>query len=356
MEVRTERARRIPRAWTGLFLILNQIASSHSFRPLENGMLAARTLLWFLASSAALASQLIAAEVTSPAHRVLAADRGHLVRFSPDGKPEWSFDIGSGIHHFQQLPNGNILTHQNWVKLIEISPNGEVVWSYDCAHNNGNAGRRIEVHTFQRLPDGRTMIVENGAGRIIEIDANGQLLHELKYQVSRPDVHRDVRQAHKLENGNYLVCHEGDGRVVEYSPSGEVKWDYEVPLFGKERRQGHGPEAWGNQVFNAVRLPGGNTLIATGNGHGVIEVTPDRNLIWELHQHDLPGITLAWTTSLEVLPNGNIVVGNCHAGKENPQLIEITRDKQVVWTFRDFDVLGNATAASGTADVAGVLR
>lgn len=47
-----------------------------------------------------------------------------------------------------------------------------------------------------------------------------------------------------------------------------------------------------------------------------------------------------------MLPGGNIVIGNCHAGPDNPQLIEITRDKEVVWTFHDFKRFGNALTNS----------
>ena len=58
-----------------------------------------------------------------------------------------------------------------------------------------------------------------------------------------------------------------------------------------------------------------------------------------------------------MLPNGNIVIGNCHAGPENPQLIEVTRDKKVVWTFKDHKNFGNATAAWELLGVEGkVLR
>jgi hypothetical protein len=60
---------------------------------------------------------------------------------------------------------------------------------------------------------------------------------------------------------------------------------------------------------------------------------------------------------LEVLPNGHIIIGNCHAGPTNPQLIEVTRDKQVVWTLKDFKNLGNSTAASQVLGVEGnVIR
>ena len=98
------------------------------------------------------------------------------------------------------------------------------------------------------------------------------------------------------------------------------------------------------------------TLISTGNGHAVIEVTPDKNIVWAVHQNDLPGITLAWVTTLQVLPNGNIVIGNCHAGPDNPQVIEVTRDKKVVWTFKDMKNFGNSTTNSQVLDVEPAIR
>ncbi len=62
----------------------------------------------------------------------------------------------------------------------------------------------------------------------------------------------------------------------------------------------------------------------------------DGKIVWSIDQKELPGITLAWVTTLHVLPNGNIIVGNCHAGEDNPQLFEVTREKKVVWQFKDF--------------------
>lgn len=301
---------------------------------------------WTVAALLACAADASAAEVSAPRYGVIGQDKNQLVQFDEQGKVLWTLpDIGP-VHRIQLLPNGNILTQDGWTRIIELDGDRKVVWEYDAGKSNGNAGKKLEVHAFQRLDDGRTMIVENGIGRIIEVDAAGHIVHELKFRVSKPNAHRDVRQGYKLSSGNYLLCHEGDGRVTEYAPDGEIVWDYEIPLFGKEPAGGHGPEAWGNQVFNARRLDNGNTLIATGNGHSVIEVTPLKAIVWQLHQRDLPGITLAWTTTLEQLPNGNVLLGNCHAGPENPQLIEVIRDKEVVWTFHDWDALGDSTAAS----------
>ncbi len=163
----------------------------------------------------------------------------------------------------------------------------------------------------------------------------------MKLKVSKPHPHRDTRLVRKLASGNYLVCHEGDGLVREYAPDGSTVWEYAVPLFDKQPAGGHGVEAWGNQCYCALRLTNGNTLISTGNGHGVIEVTPDKKIVWQLTQHDLRGIQLAWVTTLQVLPSGNIVLGNCHAGPKNPQVIEVTRDHKVVWKFHNLELFGN---------------
>jgi hypothetical protein len=291
-------------------------------------------------------------------HRVLVADysKKRIAIVNANGKLEWEHKIGD-IHDLHMLPNGNVLCQTSWTRIVEIDPrSNKIVWEYDAKKSNGNAGKPVEVHAFQRLADGVTMIAESGPARIIEVDRAGKLLREIKLQVGKPHPHRDTRLVRKLANGNYLVCHEGLGMVREYDASSKVVWEYAVPLFDQKPRGGHGVDAWGNAVFAAVRLGNGNTLISTGNGHSVIEVTPDKKIAWHLKQNDLPGIKLAWVTTLQVLPNGNIVLGNCHAGPKNPQIIEITRDKRVVWTFRDFANFGDATSNSLVLDVKGSLR
>ena len=130
-----------------------------------------------------------------------------------------------------------------------------------------------------------------------------------------------------------------------------------MPLFGRARAGGHGPEAFGNSVFSAIRLPNGNTLIGGGNNNRVFEVTPEGKTVWSIERDELPGIHLCWVTSLQVLPNGHIIFGNTHAGPDYPQLIEVTRDKKVVWTMKNWTTFGNDLCASAVLDVKGkILR
>ena len=51
--------------------------------------------------------------------------------------------------------------------------------------------------------------------------------------------------------------------------------------------------------------------------------------------------------TLAVLNNGNVVIGNYHAGKGQPLLVQVRRDtKRVVWQLDEFDWLGNSVPNS----------
>ena len=279
---------------------------------------------------------------TGPPRRVIAADSSTktLAAISPDGRVEWKLPCGA-IHDLHLLPNGHLLYQDGWTTIVELDADRRPVWTYD-AKGNGNADRPAEVHAFQRVADGTTMVVESGPARILEVDRAGVITREVPLTVKSPSAHSDTRNARKTAAGTYLVAHEKDGVVREYDATGRVVWEFDVPLFDREKKPGHGPEACGDQVYSAVRLENGNTLIGTGNGHGVLEVTPAKEIIWQVGQRDLPGVVLAWVTQVERRPNGNTLIVNCHAGAEQPQILEITPDKQVVWSFRDFTTFGNS--------------
>ena len=290
---------------------------------------------------------LLVATSVDAKHRVLMQGNGKLVIVDADGEVEWEMEWG-GIHDLHVLDNGHFMVQRNMKEVVEIDPETkEVVWSYDSSKMNGNEGRKIEVHAFQPLANGDVMIAESGRGRIIEVNRAGEIQKEFKLELDNPHPHTDTRLARKLENGHYLVCHEADGKVREYDADGKVVWSFDVPMFGKEAQGGHGLGAFGNKCFSAVRLSSGNTLIGAGNGHSILEVTPEKEIVWQIHQNDLPDIQLAWVTTLEVLPNGNYIIGNCHAGPNNPLLVEVDpATKEVVWQFDRFDLFGNSAPNS----------
>lgn len=288
-------------------------------------------------------------------HTVLGQDKGRVVLLSADGKTvAWEAPCPFVSHDIQALPNGNFLLHTGPATISEMTPDKKIVWQHTSKPKAGYTGA-IEVHGFQRLANGRTMIAETGNRRIIEVNEKGNIVRDVPLTIEHPNSHRDTRMARKLDNGHYLVCHEGDGVVREYDAGGKVVWSYALDLDNRPETPGH--DGHGINVFGAIRLPNGNTLIAGGNNNRVIEVNPAGKIVWSVGQNELPGIRLFWVTTLEMLPNGNLIIGNTHAGPDNPQLIEVTRDKKVVWTFKNFDTFGNDLAAAQVLDVKGrVIR
>ncbi len=242
--------------------------------------------------------------------------QGKVFIVSKDGKVEWEYPA-KDCNDIWILPNDNLLFNTgNGVK--EVTRSKEIVFNYES---------KSEIYACQRLENGNTFIGECNSGKLLEITPNGSIVKEIDLLPEGKDGgHAYMRNARKLKNGNYLVAHYGEDVIREYNSSGKVV--REIPAPG-------GPHS-------VIRLPNGNTLIATADHHGgpkVFEVDIKGNTVWEVLTNELPGISFKFLTGLQRLPNGNTVVTNWlgHGQFGNsPHIIEITRDKKVIWTFFDF--------------------
>ena len=281
-------------------------------------------------------------------YRVLGADNNRIAIVNAKGEVEWEIPNEARANHdIQLLPNGNILFHTGWTTIKEVNRAKEIVWKYEVTAKPEYTGK-YTLHAFERLPNGRTMIAESGNQRIIEVDRDGKIVHEIALTVDKPSATSDTRMVRSVPGGGYLVAHEADGKIREYDRAGKVVWEYALQLNGKPATPG--ATGHGTMPFGVLRLNNGNTLIGGGNNNRVIEVNKAGEIVWSLEAKDiakdLPGISLAWVSTVDALPNGNVIFGNSHAGPDNPQLIEVTRDKRVVWTFKNFEVFGNNLVAA----------
>jgi hypothetical protein len=277
-------------------------------------------------------------------YRVLGADNNRIAIVNNKGEVEWEIPNEARANHdIQLLPNGNILFHTGWTTIKEVNPKKEIVWQYEVKAKEGYTGK-YTLHAFERLPNGRTMVAESGNQRIIEVDTDGKIVHEIPLAVDKPSATSDTRMVRSVPGGGYLVAHEADGKIREYDRNGKVVWEYALQLNNKPASPG--ATGHGVMVFGVRRLANGNTLVGGGNNNRVFELDKSGTIVWSVEEKDLPGIKLAWVTTVDALPNGNVIFGNSHAGPENPQLIEVTRDKQVVWTFKNFETFGNNLVAA----------
>ena len=255
-----------------------------------------------------------------------------------DGKVEWEYATGA-CNDLWVLPNGNLLFNTG-TGVQEITRDKKIVFEYTgspikrAIKQKDGTTKLVEgpseIYACQRLADGNTFIGECNTGRLLEVTPEGRIVKEIRLLPEGKDGgHSYIRNARRLANGNYLVTHYSEQIVREYDPQGKVV--REIPATG-------GPHS-------AIRLPNGNTLIACGDrpgGHRVFEVDPAGKTVWEVKDGDLPGISFKFMTGLQRLPNGNTVISNWlghgQFGKA-PHLIEVTRDKQVVWTFSDHQTM-----------------
>jgi hypothetical protein len=219
---------------------------------------------------------------------------GKLIKIRQDGTLLWDCPNNNG-HDVQLLPNGNVLIVTG--KVQEIAPDKRVVWEL-------GAPTVLNAESAQRLPNGNTVVADNGRMCVIEVDRKGKEVW--RYNV--PNRHRrprpTMRQMRRLENGNTLICASTEDEVLEVNRKGKIVWRYALPF-----------------PYLATRLENGNTLISSGAGYGspqgfyLVEVDRDGNTVWQYGGPDcLPDQKLNWPSGFVRTANGETYISEALAG------------------------------------------
>jgi hypothetical protein len=268
-----------------------------------------RTLLCFIGATLALTA----------ADRTFLMLGGLTQIVDASGKASWKYPAVT--RDGEVLPNGNLLLTLSKTKaypggaVVEVTRDQKVVWEYK--------GTQTEVNTAVLLDNGNVMLTEAGdKPRLLEVARDGSIKLEIPLGCQITNHHMQSRMARKLPNGHYLVPQEKT--VREYDAAGKVVWERKSPESELD-----------NRSFCCLRNAAGHTLISLTLGNHIIEVDESGKIVWELRDGDLPGVPVNRTTALSWLPNGNIVFSNYAARAPQAKLVEITRDKKVVWSYTD---------------------
>jgi hypothetical protein len=154
-----------------------------------------------------------------------------------------------------------------------------------------------------------------------------EMEHELA--TARPNdpksVHGQFRNIRMTKAGTYLIAHLNMGKVIEYDKNWKPIWSVDAP-----------------STWLALRLKNGNTLIS-GNQHGYVrEVNSKGAIAWEINKDDLPGFPLYTVQGVCRLANGNTVISNWGGSLRKEdwdkviQLIEVTPEKKIVWALHQW--------------------
>ena len=250
-----------------------------------------------------------------------------------DGKVIWTYQTGKGFEYDDvwMISNGNILfTRMKYVAVI--TPDKKVLWKKDFAENGPE---HAEVHSCQPIGLDKIMFVVNAAKPKLYIvnykTGKTEVEREIPYKnADVRGVHGQFRRGRLTAQGTYLLSYLSQGKVVEYDKDFKEIWSYNTP-----------------KPWAAIRLKNGNTLITDENEWRSFEVNAKKETVWEFNcKTDLPAqyqFASAPQTCTR-LANGNTIFTSRGQNGKGPQMIEVTKDKKVVWVLHDWQTVGDGTA------------
>lgn len=212
-------------------------------------------------------------------------------------------------------------------RVIELNSTGQIVWQV-------GGKDRAEINPFSavRLRSGTTLITDCDADRVIEYSKTGRIYWELTHREGFRDMYlRRPVHAIRLLNGNTLIVDQGNHRVFEINHIDKIVWQYGITAnVGCTDYRLYNPSY-------AQRLANGNTLITDTDNNRVIEIDVHDEVIWQygnmrnkLGSGQGSGKDQLSSPSFAIkLDNNNILI----VDSGNKRLIEVNPDKQVVWFF-----------------------
>ena len=230
-------------------------------------------------------------EVLANGHIMLVLPRQGVYEVDRDGTIVW-FHLDEQISHdADRLPNGNTLyvwgggDQKDDAQAKEVTADGELVWSWHAKDEFDNLtyadisrGGWTHANAVTRLPSGNTLISLRNFNLTIEVTPEGEVAWSFGWSSLGGD---DPHEPEILSNDHLLVClqHDTPHQVVEIDrATGEVVWDYFLAGLRTAR--------------DCDRLPNGNTLIQAvlteGDESIVLELTPGGEIVWQLKLKDTP--------------------------------------------------------------------
>jgi hypothetical protein len=267
-------------------------------------------------------------------------DKPRIIEVNMLGEIIWEYDVPQALKKFvnpgfdvELLPNKNILFVLPGSGVYEINRNKEIVWSYKTTKIS---------HDADRLPNGNTIFVFGNNdlvtdAQVVEVNAKGEIVwswyakdhfNYAPYSSIRKQGWTHTNAVSRLSNGNTLISTRNFNMVVEVNPSGDV-----VKKIG---------EGLMVEQHDPVLLENGNYLFANhGTPEKGVEIDASGNVVWEYVITD----SKQWPVrDVNRLSNGDTLIVT------TSKIIEVTKEKDVVWSFDIKDTskfVGESSAGLG---------
>jgi hypothetical protein len=232
--------------------------------------------------------------------------------------------------------HGNILIADQFNnRVIEVTPQGEIIWSFGLGPNDVSPRSIIGTNDAQRVgsftlmagtgaPPGTEKKCPHGCpdNRVLLVDASGEIVWQYgRFRVigsGKNELNTPVQNTF-LPNGNVLITDQGNQRIIEVNPEHEIVWQY-----GTTGVSGIGPNQL-NNPNSAELLVNGHILIADENNDRAIEVTRAHTIAATF----TAGGTTSGVAFASRLPSGNTLITDSN----NNRIVEVDTNDAVVWKY-----------------------
>ncbi|MEB3298701.1 MAG: PQQ-binding-like beta-propeller repeat protein [Candidatus Sericytochromatia bacterium] len=274
-----------------------------------------------------------------------AAESEALTDAAPVSPPTWG-TVGQEESLVAQTPLLGAVSTETWVGLesgevLLADPPRRRVVRLDAS------GREIWMHRLpmpalaREVPGGNVLLVDMELGRVIEFDRRNQT-EAWGYGGGDAERLRQPRHASRLADGHTLIVDTGQHRILEVTPDRKVVWAYgETGKAGVARGLLFKPMA-------ALRREDGVTVILDTGNHRILGVDRSGTVLWQYGnasnrlgggQGSGAGL-LNDPQGMSLLPDGSLLV--CDTG--NQRVIELDANRQIRWAHRIPPVRGGAVA------------
>ena len=120
-----------------------------------------------------------------------------------------------------------------------------------------------------------------------------------------------------MSQGTTLIAIEAESKILEVDKEGRIVWQWQAPNGDKRK------------LYQARRLPNGNTMASLSDPGELVEVDPSGKIVRSIGG-DHRDIKMGWTSGYAMLPDGGALI-NDYTGR---RLIEVDSKGAVVNEMR----------------------
>lgn len=189
--------------------------------------------------------------------------KGTVTEIDAEQKPIWQYKTsGVNIVSIQRLANGNTLLVDDLApKIFEVNPTGETVASILKPEYRGLAMRRA-----RRTATGTTLVAVQMAGLLLELDSTGKVLHKWNFPERRPAL------AIPQPDGGMLVGLSGPGEIRRVDAQGKTTMTF----------AGDNDKARMAWPSGFTQLPNGGIIASDYMGARIVEFDAEGNVVNQL--------------------------------------------------------------------------